>query len=119
MYFISSSPICMFIGNIGPMEWILIIIALVILLIWGPSKIPGLARAIGQAIREFKMGVRGAEEERKEAVVRQEAASKAQEQIVDIAKRLGIDVSGKTTEQILSEISKKLDEKTSERRQSA
>jgi len=35
-------------------EWILIIIVVLVLIVWGPKKIPELARAIGQARAEFE-----------------------------------------------------------------
>ncbi len=49
----------------GP-ELLLIIIALAILLIWGPSKLPALARAIGQAMYEFRRASRGEAERRED-----------------------------------------------------
>lgn len=42
--------------NMGGME-IVLILAIVILL-FGAKKLPGLARGIGQSIKEFKKGVR-------------------------------------------------------------
>ena len=36
---------------------ILIIILLIILLIFGPKKIPQLARAIGKAVKEYRKGL--------------------------------------------------------------
>jgi len=41
----------LFIGNFGGGEWILIILAIVLL--FGGKKIPELMRGIGQGIREF------------------------------------------------------------------
>jgi len=41
--------------NLGSTEILLIV--LVILLLFGPSQIPKMARGFGQAIREFKKGV--------------------------------------------------------------
>jgi sec-independent protein translocase protein TatA len=41
--------------NLGPTE--LIIILLIVLLIFGSSKLPKLARSMGQAQKEFKKGV--------------------------------------------------------------
>ncbi|WP_069807355.1 Sec-independent protein translocase subunit TatA/TatB [Vulcanisaeta thermophila] len=72
---------------------ILIIIAFIILIIWGPSKIPQLARSFGQAVREFR---RGASE------------SEPEPELVEIAKKLGIDPSGKSRDELLTEISSKL-----------
>lgn len=50
---------------IGPREWILIILA-VILLIYGPKKIPQIAESIGKAIKSFREGQEDTEEETKE-----------------------------------------------------
>ncbi len=44
-------------------DLILIIIALCILLLWGPSKLPQLAQAIGQAMYEFKKAKEGVKKE--------------------------------------------------------
>ncbi len=41
--------------NLGPME--LIIILLIVLLIFGGTKLPKLARSMGQAQKEFKKGL--------------------------------------------------------------
>lgn len=40
----------------GPLEIVLIVIAL--LLLFGAKRIPEIARSIGQALREFKKGLR-------------------------------------------------------------
>ncbi len=44
-------------GKIGPME--LILILAVVLLIFGPGKLPSLAKAIGSSVVELKDGLRG------------------------------------------------------------
>jgi len=72
---------------------ILIIIAFIILIIWGPSKIPQLARSLGQAVREFRRGARESEPE---------------PELVEIAKKLGIDPTGKSRDELLIEINNKL-----------
>jgi len=43
--------------NIGPVE--LIIILVILLLIFGPKRLPGLGRQIGTGMREFKDSVTG------------------------------------------------------------
>ena len=48
-------------GSIGPTE--LIIILLVVLLLFGSTKLPKLARSIGEASKEFKKGVNEAANE--------------------------------------------------------
>ena len=42
---------------------ILIVLA-IILIIFGPKKIPGIGKALGQAIRGFKKGITGESEEK-------------------------------------------------------
>ena len=46
-----------------PGGWEVALIALVILLIFGAKRLPGLARGLGQGIREFKGAVDGLEDE--------------------------------------------------------
>lgn len=91
---------------LGGQEWIVILIALVIILIWGPSKLPSLARGLGEAIREFRKASAGIEEEPKRVEKREEIDQK----IIEMAKSLGISTEGKTKEQLLEEINKKLAE---------
>jgi sec-independent protein translocase protein TatA len=59
--------------SIGPLE--LIILLLVVLLLFGSTRLPKLARSMGEASREFKKGV--SEKEQAEA----EAAAKADEKV--------------------------------------
>lgn len=42
-------------------EWIILLV--IIILIFGPSKIPDLARSVGKAITEFRKGIKGAKDE--------------------------------------------------------
>lgn len=44
--------------SIGPME--MIIILAIVLLIFGPGKLPGVGRALGRSITEFKSATSGA-----------------------------------------------------------
>ena len=48
-------------GRIGMPE--LVIILAIVILIFGPKKIPDLARSVGQAIRGFKQSSKEAEDE--------------------------------------------------------
>jgi sec-independent protein translocase protein TatA len=43
--------------NIGPME--LIIVLVVVLLIFGPKRLPGLGKQLGTGLREFKDSIGG------------------------------------------------------------
>ena len=82
-------------------EWIVIIAIIAILLIWGPGQIPKLARALGQAKKELKQAQE--EGEAKEDVKKEEAKDEVDPLIVTAIK-MGIDVTGKTKEQISQEI---------------
>ena len=48
----------------GGMEWVLI--ALVVLLLFGGKKIPELMKGLGRGISEFKKGKKGEEKEKNE-----------------------------------------------------
>jgi sec-independent protein translocase protein TatA len=43
--------------NIGPLE--LIIVLVIVLVIFGPKRLPGLGRSLGTGMREFKDSVTG------------------------------------------------------------
>lgn len=80
----------------GPTE-MLFLIVIIALLIWGPSQIPKLARALGQARREFEKGQKGEDEE--------------EDELYKIAWELGIDTKNKSREEIKREIQEKLKNK--------
>ena len=54
----------LFIGNLGAGE--IIVIALIVLLLFGGRKIPELMKGSGRSIRSFKEGARGDGEEPKQ-----------------------------------------------------
>jgi sec-independent protein translocase protein TatA len=43
--------------NIGPLE--LVIVLVIVLLIFGPKRLPGLGKQLGSGMREFKEGITG------------------------------------------------------------
>ena len=51
----------LFLGNFGAGE--IIIIALIVLLLFGGKKIPELMRGLGKGVKSFKDGVKGIEED--------------------------------------------------------
>jgi sec-independent protein translocase protein TatA len=54
----------LFLGNIGAGE--IIIVALVVLLLFGGKKIPELMKGIGKGVKSFKDGMNGLEDGKKE-----------------------------------------------------
>ena len=91
-------------------EWIVVVILIVVLLLWGPTKLPELARSIGLAKREFEKAAKGLETEVTTAPTPRE--SEEDRKVIELARSLGIDTRGKTKSEILDEISKKLKEKS-------
>ena len=51
----------LFLGNFGAGE--IIVIALIVLLLFGGKKIPELMKGIGKGVKNFKEGVKGIEED--------------------------------------------------------
>lgn len=45
--------------RIGPFgHWEILVILLVVLLLFGAKRLPGMAKSIGQSVREFRRGIR-------------------------------------------------------------
>ena len=55
--------------------WHLIVILVIVLIIFGPGKLPDLGQSLGRGIREFKSSVKGEDDEEKKTEV---AASTAE-----------------------------------------
>lgn len=53
-------------GTVGAPE--IIIVALIVLLLFGGKKIPELMKGIGKGVKSFKDGIKGVEEEMKDAI---------------------------------------------------
>lgn len=50
--------------NIGPME--LIVVLVIVLLVFGPKRLPGLGKQLGGGMREFKDSISGSSKDDKE-----------------------------------------------------
>ncbi|MEM4477374.1 MAG: twin-arginine translocase TatA/TatE family subunit [Candidatus Korarchaeum sp.] len=88
-------------GTIGLPE--ILIIILIALILFGPKKIPELARAMGEAVREFRRA--------SSQIAEEDETDKKKEintGIRELALSLGIDVAGKTDEELLEEIKLKI-----------
>lgn len=102
----------------------LILGLIVLLLVLGPSKLPQFARAIGEAVREFRRASSAVSEEpppQREAPraqqpqqvqqISQQADIDTSNAIIAVAMKEGIDVRGKSIDQIAEELARKLREK--------
>ncbi len=83
-------------------EAIVIGIILVVVFIWGPNKIPEIARSLGRARKEFEEASRGLNPATN--IPRVEAVT--YDPLVDTATRLGITTAGKTRQELSDEIVK-------------
>ncbi|MEM1531739.1 MAG: twin-arginine translocase TatA/TatE family subunit [Nitrososphaerota archaeon] len=91
-------------------EWIIIIILVVIFLIWGPSKIPELARSLGKAKKEFQKAMKEAEEIKEQAAstIDVQELKKDVDMLMDMAKKLGVPTEGRTRTEIYNDVMEKL-----------
>ncbi len=90
---------------------VIILIAAVVILLFGASRIPQLARSLGQARREFEKGSKGESGPGTTPITVSNASPAADDPLVIAAQKEGIDTQGKTKEQIASELSWKLNRK--------
>ena len=59
-----------FLGKIGWLEVALIIG--IVLIIFGPGKLPGLSKSVGQAVKNFRDGISGKNDKEKNAKEKEE-----------------------------------------------
>jgi sec-independent protein translocase protein TatA len=85
-------------------EMVFILVVIAALVIWGPKKIPEIARAIGEAKGEFEKASR---EATLPPVVEKKAEPTSDDVLIETAKKLGISTEGKTKEQLSREILEK------------
>ena len=88
-------------GGVGPTE--LILILAVVMLLFGASKLPELARSMGSSVGEFKKAQKESEQNLKdfEKTLKEPVAPKTKVQ--ETAEKLGLDIKGKTDDQLLEE----------------
>ena len=48
----------------GPSFWQILIIVVIVLFIFGPKRIPGLGKSLGEAIRGFRKGIKEKEDDK-------------------------------------------------------
>jgi sec-independent protein translocase protein TatA len=89
---------------LDPLELIVIAVIVVVVLMWGPKKIPELARSLGQARKEFAT----AQVEGQPAGGQPGQPAIPRDDLIDTARKLGISTEGKTRQQISDEIVKRV-----------
>ncbi len=86
-------------------EVLIIAAIIIILLLWGPQKLPQMARSIGQAKREFEKTAKEVTEAAK--IPTGTGENVPQDPLIIAAKSLGITTEGKTKEELVKEIAAK------------
>jgi|Deesub1362A_J573_1020465.scaffolds.fasta_scaffold00005_300 sec-independent protein translocase protein TatA len=97
--------------GVGPNE--LMVILIVALILFGPKKLPELARSLGKAVAEFNKAKDEFSKESMKKIIENEIEPKkaSYSEVVKIAENLGIDVEGKSEQELLKEITRKTSEK--------
>ena len=88
-------------------EWIIIGVVAIVIIMWGPSKIPELAKALGKAKGEFDKASKEFQETASTTANTPKIRSN-DEILLETAQNLGIATDGKTREQISAEIAEKV-----------
>jgi sec-independent protein translocase protein TatA len=92
-------------------EWLIVIGVILVIFIWGPQKLPELARSIGLAKKEFDKATKEASTTTSETTATTTppagAASSIGDPLIVAAKSLGISTEGKTKEEIAKEIAER------------
>jgi len=95
---------------LDPIEWIVIGVIVVVIFMWGPSKIPELARSVGLARKEFdaaKAQLGNPTQALLQAATQpsmQTAPTNSDDLLIQTARKMGIVTEGKTREQITNEM---------------
>jgi sec-independent protein translocase protein TatA len=87
----------------------LIPIFILVVLLFGANKLPELARSMGSAMGEFKKAQMESEQNLREFEKSIKEPTVAKSKIQETAEKLGIDIRGKTDNQLLDEIQKSTD----------
>lgn len=84
----------------------LIMIFGVVVILFGAAKLPELARSMGSSVGEFKKAQKESEKSLKEFEKSLTEPTPTKTKVQETAEKLGINIKGKTDEQLLEEIQK-------------
>lgn len=93
---------------------VIILLILILLILFGSRKIPEVARSLGEAVREFRKAMSETEQIQQQIRAPAQTQQSFQEDpLIDLARRKGINIEGKTRVQIVEELAKKIREEES------
>ncbi len=80
----------------------LIIILVILIFLFGATRLKGLARALGESVREFKEATSESPKSKRE---------EEKEAVIEAAKKMGVATEGRSVDEILRDMSEKAAEK--------
>lgn len=92
----------------GGFEWIIILIIIAVLLLFGPQKLPELARGIGRALGEFRRGKMEVERQISEELTGMDVRD-TRARVEKAANALSIPTSGRSEMQLKLDIARAVD----------
>lgn len=92
----------------GGFEWIIILIIIAVLLLFGPSKLPELARGVGRALGEFRRGRMEIEREISTEVSAMDTKDQRM-RVEKAASALGVPAAGRSELQLKLDIARAVD----------
>ncbi len=90
------------------LEWIIVAVVLLVLFLWGPERLPKIARAFGQAKKEFEKSSKEGVSEEAQAKKQIETESLNDQKLLEVARTLGIETEGKSREALIREVKERL-----------
>ncbi len=96
------------VAQIQGIEWIVLLIIVAILLLFGPQKLPELARGVGRALGEFRRGRMEVERELSQELTQMDVRDTRQ-RIEKTASALGIAPTGRSELQLKLDIARAVD----------
>lgn len=94
-----------------PWEWIIFLIIVALLLLFGPSKLPEFARSIGRAWGEFRRGKMEVERELRQEMAKAEGLEVAatRDEVLRVARELAVSSEGRDLGAVKLEIARAID----------
>jgi sec-independent protein translocase protein TatA len=90
-----------------PIQWLVVGIIVVVIFLWGPQKIPELAKALGRARKEFDQATKEVNSAMSPTSTPTREPVSGDQMLIDTARKLGVSTEGKTREQISEELVKR------------
>lgn len=96
------------VAQIVGIEWIILLVIIAIILLFGPQKLPELARGVGRALGEFRRGRMEVERELREQMSSMDV-QESRSRLDRAADALGVSTTGRSEMQIKLDIARAVD----------